>query len=266
MKTHIRKSLLAATFLAVTLVSFNGMSQTQGNIAPDFTLNSLSGGSFKLSESKGKVVLIFLLGNTCSFCISASPTIQSELINTFSSNPNFLAIGIDTWDGSSTLVNSFKQKTGLSVNYLLMGSQVAATYQTTWDRLMVIDQSGILKHKGTTGAINDISATKTLLQTLLKDQTTAITPEIDRTENQLIQNFPNPVNEATTISFVLKTKAPVNISLFNISGKKIKEMVNDDLTEGVHSLELKKGTIPSGVYFYKMVSGNFTQTRKIIFQ
>lgn len=266
MKKHIRKALLAVTFLTVTLVSFNGMAQTQGNIAPDFTLNSLSGGSFKLSDNKGKVVLIFFLGNTCSFCISASPTIQSELINTFSSNPNFLAIGIDTWDGSSTLVNSFKQKTGLSVNYLLMGSGVAATYQTTWDRLMVIDQTGILKHKGTTGAINDISAIKTLLQTLLKDQTTAVSPEIDRTENQLIQNFPNPVNEATTISFVLKTKAPVNISIFNISGKKIKEMVNDDLTEGVHSLEFKKGTIPSGVYFYKMVSGNFTQTRKIIFQ
>jgi hypothetical protein len=100
----------------------------------------------------------------------------------------------------------------------------------------------------------------------LKDQTTAISPEIDRTENQLIQNFPNPANEATTISFVLKTKAPVNISLFNISGKKIKELVNDDLTEGIHSLEFKKGSLPSGVYFYKMVSGNFSQTRKIIFQ
>lgn len=266
MKTHIRKSLLAATFLAVTLVSFNGMAQTQGNIAPDFTLNSLSGGSFKLSDYKGKVVLIFFLGNTCSFCISASPTIQSELINTFSSNPNFLAIGIDTWDGSSTLVNSFKQKTGLSVNYLLMGSQVAATYQTTWDRLMVVDQSGLLKHKGTNDAINDIPTVKNLLQSLLKDQTTAISPEIDITENQLLQNSPNPVNEATTISFVLKTKAQVNISIFNISGEKIKELVNDDLTEGVHSLELKKGSIPRGVYFYKMVSGNFTQTRKIIFQ
>jgi len=41
----------------------------------------------------------------------------------------------------------------------------------------------------------------------LKAQTTAISPEIDRTENQLLQNSPNPVNEATTISFVLKTKA-----------------------------------------------------------
>lgn len=87
---------------------------------------------------------------------------------------------------------------------------------------MVVDQSGILKHKGTTGAINDIPVTKTLLQNLLKNQTTSISPEVDRTENQLIQNFPNPVNEATTISFVLKTKAPVNISIFNISGKKNK--------------------------------------------
>lgn len=169
---------------------------------------------------------------------------------------------------SSNIVIEFqhieRQYTGLSVNYLLMGSGIASKYQTTYDRLMVVDKSGIFKHKGLTQSINDISGTKTWLQNLLADQPIAIAPEIEITENKLFQNSPNPVNEATMISFALKTKAPVTISLFDISGRKIKELLNGDFAEGIHSFELKKGSIHSGVYFYKMVSGDFAQTKKFM--
>jgi peroxiredoxin len=247
-------------------VPINSEAQTLGAPAPDFTLNSLSGGNFKLSDHRGKVVLIFFLGNTCPFCIAAAPTIQSELINTFSSNPNFIAIGIDTWDGSSTLVNSFKQKTGLAVNYLLMGSAVASSYQSTYDRLMVVDKSGILEHKGVNQAITDVPVTKTLIQNLLEEITTALPGELEVTEDQLLQNFPNPVNDATAIYFVLKKKSAVRLSFFDPRGQKIRELANAEFPEGLHTLELKRGNLPPGTYFYQMTSDSFSQTRKMIVQ
>ena len=115
---------------AFLFLSFSSNSQNVGDKAPDIVLQQLQGGNFTLSQNTGKVVFIFWLGNNCSFCKSVAPTISSEIINSFGARTDFTAIGIDTWNGSSSLVSSFKAQTGLDVNYLMQGSSTAQNWNT----------------------------------------------------------------------------------------------------------------------------------------
>lgn len=91
------------------------------------------------------------------------------------------------------------------------------------------------------------------------------------TENYLITNYPNPFNPTTTISFNLNTETSENteIVIYNLKGQKVKQMVNEVLPAGSHSVvwngtDDAGKTVSSGVYFYKMKAGSYTSTRKMI--
>jgi flagellar hook assembly protein FlgD len=85
-----------------------------------------------------------------------------------------------------------------------------------------------------------------------------------------IINYPNPFNPETTISFAkLDGNNRTEIAIYNLKGQKIKTLLNEVLPAGRHSV-LWNGTdesgkkVASGVYFYKMKSGSFNSTRKMI--
>ncbi|NUN08601.1 MAG: N-acetylmuramoyl-L-alanine amidase [Ignavibacteriaceae bacterium] len=82
----------------------------------------------------------------------------------------------------------------------------------------------------------------------------------------LDQNFPNPFNPQTKISFTLKTEGLVNLSIYNILGDKVTELLNDHRSAGLHTIELNAEThsLSSGVYFYTIRSGDFYSTRKMV--
>lgn len=115
-------SLIIALIL---LLNLEGKNQNVGDKAPDFTLQQVQSGNFTLSNQTGKVVFIFWLGYACPYCKSAAPSINSEIINTFKDRSGFVAVGIDTWDGSSSQVQGFQSQTGLEINYLMNGSPAA---------------------------------------------------------------------------------------------------------------------------------------------
>lgn len=90
------------------------------------------------------------------------------------------------------------------------------------------------------------------------------------TDFALEQNYPNPFNPATTISFALPQTGHVSLNVMNILGQTVRELVTEKLSAGVHQVEFdgrdaNGRTLPSGVYFYRLVSGNFSQTRKMLF-
>ncbi len=80
------------------------------------------------------------------------------------------------------------------------------------------------------------------------------------TEFSLEQNYPNPFNPATTIEFSLPVDARVKISIYNLVGEKVAEVINKDFTAGNHKIEYNASQLTSGVYLYKLeaadVSGN----------
>ncbi len=127
--------------------------------AADFSLISDAETKVKLSDYKGKVIVLFFFGNGCSSCKATSPSIQSTFGTSYDSK-KFQIIGLDTWDGNLASVQSFKKFSDLSFPLLLNASAVAKTYNTTYDRLVVIDKEGFIRFKGNKLAGNDLDNAK----------------------------------------------------------------------------------------------------------
>jgi hypothetical protein len=81
------------------------------------------------------------------------------------------------------------------------------------------------------------------------------------------QNYPNPFNPETVIKFSLPAESmntKINLSVFDISGKMVKELVNSSLTPGIYEYSFNASNLPSGTYFYKLSAGSYSETKKMI--
>ena len=83
-------------------------------------------------------------------------------------------------------------------------------------------------------------------------------------EFSLSQNFPNPFNPVTVISFSLPYECSVNLTVYNVAGKKIAVIVDNVFSAGAHSVEWDAGEFSSGIYFYRIEAGTFTSTKKLM--
>jgi hypothetical protein len=88
-------------------------------------------------------------------------------------------------------------------------------------------------------------------------------------EFALKQNFPNPFNPVTKIQYEIPTRSHVSLNIYNVLGQKVKTLVNTDQEAKSYSAQWD-GTsdtgskVASGIYFYKIEAGSFTQTKKMI--
>jgi probable HAF family extracellular repeat protein len=80
----------------------------------------------------------------------------------------------------------------------------------------------------------------------------------------LLNNYPNPFNPSTTISFSIPEVEFVSLKVFNSLGEEIADLVNETKPAGNYSVLFNSGQLASGIYFYKISTGNFIQTRKMI--
>lgn len=79
---------------------------------------------------------------------------------------------------------------------------------------------------------------------------------------ELSQNYPNPFNPSTSIQYALPKTGQVSIVLFNTLGQKVKTLVDEVKQAGTHRIRLNATELPSGIYFYKIVAGDFTSTKR----
>jgi hypothetical protein len=88
--------------------------------------------------------------------------------------------------------------------------------------------------------------------------------------NKMEQNYPNPFNPNTTITYTVKEQARVSLKIYNVAGQLVKTLVDDVKTPGIAHAKVWDGRnnagqpVSSGVYFYKLVTKNFTQTKKMV--
>jgi hypothetical protein len=80
---------------------------------------------------------------------------------------------------------------------------------------------------------------------------------------ELKQNYPNPFNPATKINFSLPKSGNVKLSVFDITGKVISTIVNSELSAGSYSADFDAAGLSSGIYFYRLETGNFVSTKKM---
>ncbi len=108
--------------------------------------------------------------------------------------------------------------------------------------------------------------------TTLNIEMQIIVPNNDPSVNtitSLIGNYPNPFNPKTQISFNLRTSGLVSIKIYDIKGQRVNTLINDVLSAGNHAivwtgLDSNNRKVSSGIYFYRMKSGNYTSTKKMI--
>jgi peroxiredoxin len=177
--SSVLQNMLKVSLVVLFLLALNSCSSddenanpttppVSGNTAPDFTLTSLSKQTVKLSDSKNKVVVLFFFGNECPSCKAAAPSVCMQLNAPYAARADFQMYGIDQWDGNEAKVKSFQTITAVAFPLLLMGSSVATSYKTTYDRIVVIDKTGKIMFSGNQGAASDIAAAKAKIDELLK--------------------------------------------------------------------------------------------------
>lgn len=81
--------------------------------------------------------------------------------------------------------------------------------------------------------------------------------------HELKQNFPNPFNPATNISFTIPRESFVTLKIYDALGRELSLLVNEKLTAGTYSKQWNAIGLPSGVYFYKLKADGYTETKKM---
>ena len=80
----------------------------------------------------------------------------------------------------------------------------------------------------------------------------------------LFQNYPNPFNPVTKIRYDLPSDGKVSIKIYDINGRLISTLVNENKTAGRYEMEFNGDNLSSGVYYYKIESGSFYKVRKML--
>lgn len=88
--------------------------------------------------------------------------------------------------------------------------------------------------------------------------------ELQPLTHKLEQNYPNPFNPSTTISYTIPASSFVTLKVFDILGNEIRSMVNEEMSAGNYEVEFNAANLPSGIYFYRLQTTNFIETRKMV--
>ena len=83
-------------------------------------------------------------------------------------------------------------------------------------------------------------------------------------EYGLDQNYPNPFNPTTQINYSVQKDGVVSLKVYDMLGTEVAVLINEHRKAGNHSVEFNASSLPSGIYFYKLASGIFSQTNKLI--
>ncbi len=133
----------------------------------------------------------------------------------------------------------------------------ASSEETTTIRIIVADVRHPLQTKLVTLTANGV--------------VTGIEDEMNTPlEFSLAQNYPNPFskkaggNPTTTIKFSIPENSNTVLTVFNLLGEKVADLVNNFLAAGTYSVEFKADDLPSGIYLYRLQSGNFTDTKRML--
>jgi len=81
---------------------------------------------------------------------------------------------------------------------------------------------------------------------------------------KLSQNYPNPFNPVTTISYQLPKSEFVNMSIYNVAGQLVETLLNGHKNAGYHSVLWNASGVSSGLYFYRIEAGEYTETKKCL--
>lgn len=88
---------------------------------------------------------------------------------------------------------------------------------------------------------------------------------VESIDFRLLQNYPNPFNPQTKIMYMIREYTDVNLRVFDTSGREVAKLVSDKQRPGTYEVAFVASNIASGIYFYKLDAGGFSESRKMVF-
>jgi gingipain R len=182
----------------------------------------------------------------------------------FSDVPQNLTVVTTQNDGPNALITVNVKSNGVNVEGAMVG----------------INQDSELKTAGYTNANGDFEFSSNVLVNgtsvqavvtgrnyvpYIQDIITNVnfTSEIP-TQYELAQNYPNPFNPSTMIKFGLPNSGFVTLKVYDALGKEVAQLVNGNLNAGTYNIDFNAQGLSSGVYFYRISAGDFTEIRKMV--
>jgi len=237
-------------------------AQEEGDVATNFTFTDLGGKSISLSDYSGKIVFLFLFGNDCPYCKAVGWDTEWRVNKKYGPDENFQALGLDTWDASSsvTTVTAFKTHTNITYPLLLKAGKVEESYSTTYDRLIVVDSQGKIAFKGKQSASDDLDNAIASIESLLS--VLAIGGEYLE-GSSFGEVYPNPSRESSVLNYRLKDPGHVRISLMDITGQNIGILKDEWHSSGHFTLQVNTAELPEGIYYLNFENGRRLISRKL---
>jgi hypothetical protein len=199
--------------------------------------------------------------------------IHSELRKTIIGEPNFPDTTIYWWGYNiSQLHQNYGWGTLIAKKnlYFMMWVGVITTYNsqlaylpTTEDRVNISDYY-IFKLGGDTLMYSKWNAGSTFYPFAWTDWTSVEENNQPIKSFELFQNYPNPFNPSTKIKYEIPERSFITIKVYNILGKEIAILVNEEILSGSHEVEFDGKGLASGIYYYRITTDNFSQTKKMI--
>jgi hypothetical protein len=194
-------------------------------------------------------------------------TLQGEyVVFDFSKNPfetvSTTILGNDTIEiyyRGSTLHNIF------ALNRLQHFFIIEWNHMDAFTTLVLTDSLGI------TNTINSfyVNAGSTLIYAKINgniygNPSESVKEDFQPMNYMLSQNYPNPFNPTTNITFNLRNSHHTTLKVYNILGKEVETLINEKLESGQHYVTWNAKNFPSGLYYYRLICGDFIETKKMI--
>lgn len=231
---------------------------------------------FISAPSSGKLDYILATGGTsalylnCSIPISGSP----EAIGIYvygDGKGHWLRGEFDDVDGEKFLVNFTEASPGIdwtnSWKYLRIplsnaiihwgNPDARLNFPITWKRIYLAETDESKKNSGT---LNVDDFTAHFIETSIGDDNRFLAP----LHFNLEQNFPNPFNPDTKIAFGLPKDTLVKLEIFNILGERIATLLNCEMAAGSHAIKFNACQLTSGIYLYRINTGDFQATKRML--
>ena len=80
----------------------------------------------------------------------------------------------------------------------------------------------------------------------------------------LHQNYPNPFSTTTTFEYRIPQPSRVTLQVFDVLGRQVIPLVDEEQAEGIHEVEFNRGNLPDGLYYYRLTAGSLSDTKKLL--
>lgn len=255
-------SAITLLLLAGTLAGPARANILVGDTAPNFTKARLGGGNTSLSDYPNQVVVLFLLGYDCPFCLTDAPSLEANVRQRYDTlyPGQVQVLGVDLWNGTSSQVTAFRDQTGATFPLLLNGSLATggnlATLYGPYDNYLVLNRQGIVRYHaanvwphGNRYHLGEIQGAIDSLVTA----TVGVGDPMNAGPTTRFVVTPNPFREAARIELSLPAAVEnARVTLHDVTGRRVATLHQGPLAAGTARLEWRAAAeepLAAGVYF-----------------